>query len=79
MNNTLSFITPGDTVTIDHILDGDLKPKLMELGLIVGKSIKVLFTAPFGDPIAVDVGGYVLSLRLEEARMIQVSKAIVPV
>jgi len=34
--------------------------------------VKVLFKAPFGDPIAVDVDGYVLSLRKSEADLVQI-------
>jgi Fe2+ transport system protein FeoA len=45
----------------------------MEMGLIAGKKLKVLFKAPFGDPIAIDLGGYILSLRLDEAGLINVN------
>jgi Fe2+ transport system protein FeoA len=48
----------------------------MEMGLIAGKEVRVLFRAPFGDPIAIDVHGYVLSLRLDEAGLIQVNETI---
>ena len=55
------------------VVDEDaLKPKLTDMGLVPGKQVKVLFKAPFGDPIAIDVEGYILSLRLEEASLIQV-------
>ena len=43
------------------------------MGLVSGKKLKVLFRAPFGDPIAIDLGGSVLSLRLDEAKLITVS------
>ncbi len=72
MGKSLSIIKPGEIVTISTILDSSLKPKLMEMGLVVGKKLKVLFKAPLGDPIAVDLGGYVLSLRLDEAGLINV-------
>ena len=72
MNTSLSIINPGQIVTIDNLIDCSLKPKLMEMGLVAGKKLKVLFKAPFGDPIAIDLGGYVLSLRLDEARLINV-------
>ena len=72
MNKTLSLVRPGEIVTISSLLDSSLKPKLMEMGLITGKKLKVLFRAPFGDPIAIDLGGYVLSLRLDEAKLINV-------
>jgi ferrous iron transport protein A len=75
MINNLSCVLPGEMVTVTNVSDCGLKPKLMELGLVAGKSLKVLFRAPFGDPIAIDLGGYVLSLRLDEARFINVSKS----
>lgn len=40
------------------------------MGLVEGKQLQVLFRAPFGDPIAVDVDGYILSLRKDEAELI---------
>jgi len=73
MNKKLSLISPGEIVTISSLLDCTLKPKLMEMGLVAGKKLKVQFRAPFGDPIAIDLGGYVLSLRLDEAQLINVS------
>ncbi len=44
------------------------------MGIMEGKQLKVLFRAPFGDPIAVDVGGYILSLRKDEAELIEVEQ-----
>lgn len=51
-----------------------MRVKLMEMGIVEGTQIKVLFRAPLGDPIAVDIKGYVLSLRLDEAALIQVNQ-----
>jgi Fe2+ transport system protein FeoA len=73
MDIKLSLVALGETVTIASLLDSSLKPKLMEMGLVSGKKLKVLFRAPFGDPIAIDLGGSVLSLRLDEAKLITVS------
>ena len=73
MYTKLSLVALGETVTIARLLDSSLKPKLMEMGLVSGKKLKVLFRAPFGDPIAIDLGGSVLSLRLDEAKLITVS------
>ena len=72
MSKSLSSIIPGQLVKVSFIKDYALKPKLMEMGLIIGKELRVLFKAPFGDPIAIDVHGYVLSLRLDEASLIEV-------
>lgn len=46
----------------------------MEMGLLPGRKVTVLFRAPLGDPMAIDVNGYILSLRLDEAAMIQVEE-----
>jgi Fe2+ transport system protein FeoA len=72
MNKTLAHIKTGQQVIVTGISDSTLKPKLMEMGLVNGKEITVLFKAPFGDPIAIDVQGYILSLRLDEAKLILV-------
>jgi Fe2+ transport system protein FeoA len=40
--------------------------------LVSGQFITTLFKAPFGDPIAIELNGSVLSLRLEEAQFIEV-------
>ncbi|TNF49580.1 MAG: ferrous iron transport protein A [Bacteroidetes bacterium] len=79
MTESLNHITPGVRVQIMNIMNNELKPKLMEMGLVKGRQIEVLFRAPFGDPIAIDVNGYVLSLRLEEAALIQVESINEPV
>ncbi|MDX2360606.1 MAG: FeoA family protein [Crocinitomicaceae bacterium] len=68
----LSKIQDGESVIIRSIDASALKVKLMEMGLIEGKCISVLFRAPLGDPIAIDIEGYVLSLRKDEACMILV-------
>jgi Fe2+ transport system protein FeoA len=68
----LSNIRDGQSVIVRSIEESKLKVKLMEMGLIEGKRLKVLFRAPFGDPIAFDVEGYVLSLRKDEASLITV-------
>ena len=42
------------------------------MGFFEGKELRVLYRAPFGDPMAIDIGGYILSLRNEEAEQIEV-------
>lgn len=75
MSQSLSSVKPGTSVCICGIQDSSLKPKLMELGLLKGKELTVLFRAPLGDPIAIDVQGFVLSLRQDEAQLIEVDTA----
>ncbi len=68
----LSAVKSGNIVTVNKVEDSVIRPKLSEMGINQGKQLKVLFRAPLGDPIAVDLGGYVLSLRLDEAKLIEV-------
>jgi Fe2+ transport system protein FeoA len=69
---TLNQISNGQSVLIKAVSNSELKIKLIELGLIEGQVLSVLFRAPLGDPMAIDIDGSVLSLRLSEAELIQV-------
>ena len=74
MVSTLAHVKKGEQVIVASILESGLKSKLMELGIIAGRELTVLFHAPFGDPIAVDMEGFVLSLRKSEAELITIMK-----
>ena len=54
------------------IIPSELSSKLLEMGFYEGKELEVLYKAPFGDPIAVRVGDYTLSMRKKEANLIEV-------
>ena len=70
---TLAEAPLQTSASVTGITESELRPKLLEMGLYTGKEVRVLFKAPFGDPIAVDVDGYVLSMRLDEARLVQIA------
>ncbi len=74
MSAKLSDIKNGNCATVTSIEDSSIRLKLMEMGLLPGKAVTVLFRAPLGDPIAIDVNGFVLSLRLDEASLILVEE-----
>ena len=71
---TLDNLPLDRNATVIALHDHELKSRLAEMGLVEGQSIKVLFKAPFGDPIAVAAGDYVLSLRKAEASIVQVEE-----
>ena len=52
---------------------GDLKPRLLEMGLIPGTSIRFIKRTPFGGPIEVKVRDFYLSIRLDDAKTILVT------
>jgi Fe2+ transport system protein FeoA len=70
MIKRLSEIPVGTTVVIKSFENNDIFLKLMEMGCVPGEIIKVEQVAPLGDPIAISVSGYNLSLRLNEAQNI---------
>ena len=46
--------------------------RLMEMGVVPGVSVRVVKTAPFGDPIEIRVRNYNLALRRSEAQSIEI-------
>lgn len=73
---TLAQLPVNKRSLVINIKEGALHTKLLEMGLYSGKPVEVLFKAPLGDPIAVDVDGYVLSMRLDEAAYVEVADVI---
>lgn len=63
----------GELVTVSSILSSDINTKLLEMGIYEKKELNIIYKAPFGDPIAVQVGDYILSMRLAEANLILVN------
>ena len=52
--------------------EGATKKRIMDMGITRGVEIYVRKVAPLGDPIEVTVRGYELSLRKEDATMIEI-------
>ena len=67
----LSELNIGDAGVIHSFENDDIFLKLMEMGCLPGELVKVERVAPLGDPIAVSVSGYQLSLRKREASTIE--------
>ena len=70
----LSDIAIGKEYIIDAINDDELAQKLLEMGCTPGEKIMVERKAPFNDPIAIVVSGFMLSLRKTDAQQIIVKK-----
>ena len=68
----LSELKRGQSGIIDSFTDYELSLKLLEMGCIPGESIEVIRIAPLGDPIAISISGYMLSLRKEEASTVRI-------
>ncbi|MCX8090412.1 MAG: ferrous iron transport protein A [Verrucomicrobiae bacterium] len=64
----LTALPPGSTGTVAEIkLPPEFRPRLMEMGLLVGTPVQLVRFAPLGDPVEIKVRGYHLSLRRHEA------------
>lgn len=69
--STLKDIKCGETVNVKKIDgEGAIRRRIMDMGITRGCEIFVRKVAPFGDPIEINVRGYELSLRKEDAKMI---------
>lgn len=66
----LSQLKPGQSGIIKEFNNNQIFLKLMEMGCVPGEKILLEQVAPLGDPISVNVSGYHLSLRLNEAENI---------
>ena len=71
---TLKDGKTGMSLRVDKVGDSELKQRLMTMGLIPGTHIKVLRSAPMGDPMAIGLRSYNLALRRADAEKIQVTQ-----
>ncbi len=71
---TLKECKTGMTVRVESIGDSILKERLMTMGLIPGATVKVLRSAPLGDPMAIGIRSYNLAMRRDDADKINVTQ-----
>lgn len=69
----LSDLQPGQTGVVIKILGhGAFRKRVMEMGFVRGREVKVILNAPLQDPIKYSLMGYEVSLRRSEAHLIEV-------
>lgn len=70
---TLKQAKVGETVKVVKLTgQGAVKRRIMDMGITNGVEIFIRKVAPLGDPVEVTVRGYELSLRKDDASMIEV-------
>ena len=70
---TLRDVKVGETARVAKLHgEGALKRRIMDMGLTRGTEVYVRKVAPLGDPMELTVRGYELSVRREDAELIEV-------
>ena len=71
--NTLKEVAIGGAAKVVKLHgEGAVKRRIMDMGITKGVEVYVRKVAPLGDPIEVTVRGYELSIRKDDAAMIEV-------
>ena len=69
----LSELKTGEKGVIVKVLGhGGFRKRIVEMGFIKGKTVEVILNAPLRDPVKYQIMGYEISLRHQEAEMIEV-------
>ncbi|MDA3861375.1 MAG: FeoA domain-containing protein, partial [Melioribacteraceae bacterium] len=70
---TLDYVKVGDLVEVTKMgAKGDVRFRLLDMGLVKGVELKIIRVAPLGDPIEILINSFILSLRIYEAKSIEV-------
>ena len=72
---TLDSLKPGQSATITAVGgEGALRCRLLDMGLIPKTRVYVRKVAPLGDPIELHLRGYELTIRLDDAQLIEIDE-----
>lgn len=72
---TLKELKPGQSAVISSVGgEGALRQHFLDMGVIPGAEVTLIKYAPMGDPMELQIHGYALTLRLEDADKIQIEE-----
>lgn len=70
---TLFDVPVGKTATVKHVNgEGAIRRRIMDMGITKGTNIFVRKVAPLGDPIQLNLRGFELTIRKDDAKKIDV-------
>ena len=70
---TLREVKIGESAQVVKLHgEGAVKRRIMDMGITKGVTVTIRKVAPLGDPIEITVRGYELSIRKNDAEMIEV-------
>ena len=71
---TLDHLKNGESGEVTQVLaTGKIKRRLVEMGITPGTRVTVTKRAPLGDPIEIQLRGYKLTIRQQDAQGIRVT------
>ncbi len=72
---TLDELKPKEKAVVISIGgSGPVRRRLIDMGITPGAHVMIKKTAPFGDPLEVNIRGYSLSMRKSEAAQVTVER-----
>jgi len=72
---TLDQLKTGQTAVITAVRgEGALRLRLLDMGLIPRTKVTLQKTAPMGDPLEIRIRGYELTLRIADAKNIEIAE-----
>lgn len=69
---TADLAVPHEQMEVLEIIESEVSLKLLEMGIMPGKILTLLYIAPFGDPLAFQLDETMIALRKKEAQLIKV-------
>ena len=76
---TLDELEIGKTATILSVGgSGALRQHFLDMGLIQGAEVSIVKYAPMGDPVEIRIHGYELTIRIDDAKCIEITPAHEP-
>ena len=70
---TLNELKPGESGIILTVGgEGELRNRFLDMGLIPKTKVTLRKVAPMGDPIEIQIRGYELTLRIDDAKNIEI-------
>ena len=75
---TLKDLKPGQSAVITAVGgEGSLRQHFLDMGVIPGAEVALIKYAPMGDPMELEIHGYALTLRLDDAEKIELKEGSV--
>ncbi len=73
---TLDKLAIGKSAVIKAVGgEGELRCRLLDMGLIPKTTVEIIKVAPMGDPVELRLRGYELTLRMDDAKNIEIEEA----